>query len=100
METLTPTTVRHEIEMHPGEQREVELKNIGATGHVWEVETPEGIELVSKDIKPALHAFGGAGVTRFIFRATKQGDSEGKLSLVSPWDNKEKERHTVHFSIK
>jgi len=80
-------SVRQSVRVDANEQVTLEIAGAATTGYLWEVSLKSpAVELLEHRFQPNLESFGGAGLDRFVVRASKPGVQKLILALRAPWE--------------
>lgn len=76
----------------------IEVDANPTTGYLWELDLPQGLELVEQRLEPpATTAMGAGGKETYTLRADRPGEYVVRLKLRRPWESQPIE--TRNFAV-
>lgn len=88
-------------EVSPGERLEVVVTSPGTSGHLWQMDVPDGrSRLVSRTVAADASKFGSSGSVSFVVEPPTSGESELRLRLQAPWEPLPARDHVVTVRVR
>ena len=89
-----------EIAVGVGEVFEIVLGGNFTTGYRWDLtQRPDGISLVSDEMRAGGEAPGSAGTQHFQFKAVSRGSYSLEFSYRRPWENASADERRINVQV-